>query len=179
MPNGVPVVTKDLEDLYSAIKEYTPFTEKSICETCPSLCSRDQKWHWLLPDEAERLKDKMLVEEKYGAFFFEGGQCPLIEGAHCSIYDSRPLECRLSPVSLYYMDKELFWIIDTGCPYLEKYENDKEFWNKVDGFISKIELYITEKMEKEFMDISEAIRNFDPLTEDEDFIKMRAYSQRR
>ena len=45
------IMSQDLEKLYSVIQNNLIFTEKQICETCPRLCSREQKWHWLLPEE--------------------------------------------------------------------------------------------------------------------------------
>ena len=168
-------MNKNLEKLYSIIQENLIFTEKEICETCPILCSREQKWHWLLPEEAGKLKTRMKIENKFGAFFFEGGRCPLLKNRNCSIYKDRPLECRLSPLSLYYINGKLFWIIDIGCPYFKKYKDNKAFWNKVNDFISKIEPYFAEKIVKNLIEISNAIQKFDPLIENKDFIKIREF----
>lgn len=116
-----------LKNLYSIIEKNSIFTEKELCGTCPRLCVREQKWHWLLPEEAEKLKDKMQIENKFGAFFFPGGRCPLLKNTDCSIYEERPLECRLSPLSLYYVDGKLFWIIDIECPYFKNIKRIKYF----------------------------------------------------
>jgi len=171
-------IEQELKDLYSIIEENSIFTEKEICETCPTLCARKQKWHWLLPEEAEELKGKMRVENKFGAFFFSGGKCPMLKNTHCSIYEDRPLECRLSPLSLYHTGGKLFWIIDIKCPYFERYKNEKKFWKKADVFISKIEPFFTSKIVKDLINISKAIQKFDSLIENKDFIKIREYEKK-
>jgi len=172
-------MNEDLRKLYTKIQKNTIFTEKEICESCPVLCSREQKWHWLLSEEAKRLKDKMRIENKSGVFFFKGGKCLLLKSKCCSIYEDRPLECMLSPLSFHYKDGKLFWIIDIGCPYFKKYRDNKLFWNKVNDFISKIEPYFAEEIIKELIEISKTINNFDPLIENKDFIIIKEFKPSR
>ena len=162
----------DLKKLYSVIEKNSIFKENKICENCPILCSRRQEWHWLLPEEAEKLKDKMPIKNKFDSFFFEGGKCPLLKNKNCSIYNNRPLECRLSPLAFYYNDNKLFWILDIKCPYFKRYKNNKIFWSKVNNFISEIEPYFTKKIVKNLIEISRAVRKLNPLIEKRDYIKI-------
>jgi Fe-S-cluster containining protein len=168
-------IENELENLYLVIEKNSIFTEKEICEACPRICAREQKWHWLLPEEAERLKDKMQIERKFNAFFFPGGKCPLLKNNHCSIYKERPLECRLSPLSIYYTNDKIFWIFDIKCPYFKKYKENKIFWARISNFISRIEPYFTERIIQHIINISKAIQKIDPLVENEDFIKIREF----
>jgi len=168
-------MSEDLKKLYDVIQKNTIFNEKEICENCPIICSREQKWHWLLPNEVERLKNKMWIENKFGSFFFEGGKCPLLKNTNCDIYENRPLECKLSPLSLYYKNGKLSWIIDISCPYFKKYGKNKMFWKKVNKFINTIEDCFTENTIKNIIEISKAIDQFDPLIENKDFIIIKKF----
>ena len=168
-------IENELDDLYSIIEKNSIFIEKKLCKTCPKLCAREQKWHWLLPEEAERLKNEMKIENKFGAFFFPGGRCSSLKNTDCSIYEERPLECRLSPLSLYFTNGKLFWIIDIGCPYFKKYKTEEKFWRETNNFISKIEPYFTKKIIKDLINISKAIQKFDPLIENKDVVEIKEF----
>ncbi|MDD4352900.1 MAG: YkgJ family cysteine cluster protein [Candidatus Nanoarchaeia archaeon] len=161
------------------IKENNIFKDKTLCETCGVLCSREQKFHWLMSDEAQRLKYELPIEKKGSASFFEGGLCQKLKNSSCSIYESRPLECRLAPIILYSDDsKNLFWAIDVGCNYFKKYSSDKKFFDDLNTFINSIEPYITKEMEPEFIAISEAVKEFDSFIEGKELHKIRKFKQR-
>lgn len=165
----------ELIELYNVIEDNTIFNEKKLCKNCPILCSRDKKWHWLLSKEAERLKEKMEIEKQYDSFFFDDGLCPLLINTKCSIYSDRPLECRLSPISLNYLMNNIFWIIDIECPYYLKYKNNSIFWEKINLFISTIESYFTKEIIDEIIKISVSIDRFDPLIENKDYKPIRIF----
>lgn len=159
-----------LENLYKAIKEQGMFEGFSECETCHVLCSRKQNIHWLLKEEAERLKEKMRISKIRDAYFFEGGLCPLLKDKRCSIYERRPLECRLNPVSIYEIDGKLYWILYTECPVVQRRKN--LLMKKLKGCLKKINPFVDEEIREEFRRISEAIKSFDPLVEGRDFIRI-------
>jgi Fe-S-cluster containining protein len=94
------------------------------CRTCPMRCKREPYVHWLLPEEVESLSGTgqdiyqitISGRPNIKAFFFRGGLCEFFTGEHdgCGIYKSRPLECRLNPISIY---KSRF-IVYRECPVL-------------------------------------------------------------
>lgn len=43
--------------------------------------------------------------------------CPALIGQHiCSIYDRRPLDCAIYPLSIVLENGQYWWIVDTSCP---------------------------------------------------------------
>ena len=148
---------KALIELYSKIDKYSFFQVKSVCHSCPRLCKRPFIWHWLFREEAARLINHLDIQQIEGAFFFNSGLCPKLHAKTCSIYVNRPLECRLSPLSLFYTEKDIWWIIDSNCPYYLKYKGNNDFWRKIFCFIQMIEPFIDDDMENEIIRISTAI----------------------
>jgi len=161
---------RTLKRLYEAINEQKIFDNFDECTECPVVCSRKQNIHWLLPEEAGRLKEFMKVTKIGDAYFFEGGLCPLLKDKHCSIYSDRPLECRLNPLSIYEIEGDLYWIVYLECPIMKK--RGKEFIEKLKMGIKSISPFITRSMKGEFRKISKAIKSFDPLVEGRDFIRI-------
>lgn len=147
---------KDLEKLYNRIDEYQIFGDFSICKNCKKLCSRKIFWHWLLDCEVD-IFTKSSVLNINDAFFFRDGKCSFLIDGKCSIYDKRPLECRVSPISLHKFNNDLYWIIDIDCIYYKKYfVNNKQL---ILDFISKIEPYFTNEIIENIKRISNVIDN--------------------
>ena len=162
---------KTLEKLYEVIKEQGMFEGFEECESCIVRCSRKQNIHWLLPEETIRLRGFMGAKKISGAYFFNGGLCSLLAEKGCGIYLTRPLECRLNPLSIYEIDSELYWILYTECPVV-KNKGTKRFIERLKPGIERVSPFITPELREEFTKISKAIKSFDPLVEGRDFIKV-------
>lgn len=162
-----------IEKLYKAIDESHFFDHFTECSTCPILCARKKNIHWLLTVESEQLKNLLPVSKVKNAHFFEGGLCPLLNNKRCSIYNNRPLECRLNPISIYEIDGSLYWILYKICPAVKHATDLDEFIMGCKNFINKLEPQITPGIQDEFRQISRAIKTFDPLVHEIDFIVLR------
>ncbi|MCF7810439.1 YkgJ family cysteine cluster protein [bacterium] len=161
--------------LYKRIESSTIFTSKEICKNCNSLCSRDWRWHWLLPDEAKKLSAYFDIKVIDKAHFFNDGLCPNLFNTECSIYERRPLECRLSPISIYQISRKLHWIFDLNCNYLNCYRLESDFKNRILNHISSLEKYFTEMDLNDISKISNVINKIQPFKENIDFVKLKAF----
>ena len=164
---------EEIEKLYKAIDESHFFDHFKKCSTCPVLCARKKNIHWLLTAEAKRLENLLPVSKVKNANFFEGGLCPLLKNKCCSIYQNRPLECRLNPVSIYEIGGHLYWILYKICPAVKHANDLDDFIVECKNFINKLEPHITPEMQIEFREISRDIKTFDPLVHEKDFILLR------
>lgn len=169
---------QQIEKLYKAIDESHFFDHFTECPTCPVLCARKKNIHWLLTVETERLKNLLSVSKVKNTHFFEGGLCPLLKNKRCSVYKNRPLECRLNPISIYEIGSHFYWIVYKICPAVKHAEDLEGFVLKCKNFIDKLEPHITTEMQDEFRQISKAIKMFDPLIHEKDFIVLRRLSDR-
>jgi len=162
-----------MENLYKAIDGSHFFDHFKKCSTCPVLCARKKNIHWLLTVEAEELKNLFSISKVKNAHFFEGGLCPLLKNKRCSIYQNRPLECRLNPISIYEIGGHLYWILYKICPAVKHANDLDDFIVECKNFINKLEPHITPEMQIEFREISRDIKTFDPLVHEKDFILLR------
>ncbi|MCD4818178.1 MAG: YkgJ family cysteine cluster protein [Candidatus Cloacimonetes bacterium] len=161
---------KELRTLYKKIDDSQIFGDFNICKNCKNLCARKMQWHWLLSIEIQLFNYNLDISKKNEAFFFEGGKCPLLKDNQCSIYSKRPLECRLSPLSLLQLNEKFYWIIDIDCLYFKSYSK-----SKILNFINIIEPYFTKKMLDDIKNISNAININNPLIEFKDYIKLKEF----
>ena len=62
------------------------------------------------------------------------GSCPMLDrlGKRCSIYESRPLCCRLFPLDVLLVEGQLVWGMSNQCP------NERRHVSKVQGVSSEI-----------------------------------------
>jgi len=127
------------------------------------------RWHWLLPDEVENMSNYLGIKKIGNAHFFNDGECPQFANLSCSIYQIRPLECRLSPISIYTIGNQLHWILDISCPYYRHYKENEEFWKKIHTFVDNIRPFITDKFMADLRNISQSINSVRPLIKDQDY----------
>jgi Fe-S-cluster containining protein len=166
-------INKRIEKLYRVIDESHFFDHFTECSTCPVICARKKNIHWLLTVETERLKNLFSILKVKNAHFFEGGLCPLLKNKCCTIYQNRPLECRLNPISIYEIGDKLYWILYKICPAVKHANNLEEFISECKIFINKLESHIIPELRNEFREISRAIKTFDPLFHERDFIVLK------
>jgi len=94
-----------------------------ICSSCLQNCCK-RFYSILLPDEEEEfnnvsfpIKTERGVIKCIGAY--NGRQCPFLdENGRCTIYENRPLDCRLWPVMIYidFKTRERIIYLDLECP---------------------------------------------------------------
>jgi len=157
--------TKMAKELYEVFNAQSPFDNPDACSGCHVQCSRRQNARWLLDAEVPHLKGVLPVVEIKGASFFEGGSCPQFSGTGCKVYEKRPLECRLNPLSVYEIDGKLYWILYGICPRVGR--EGEAFIKKLLSLADKMEPHFTEEIKENFRRISRAIKTFDPFKEDE------------
>ena len=82
-------------------------TPENPCTGCNQNCCVGMSYLRLTVPEYERLfaehRDKLIVQKKkayYVVFAKEGQACPYFQDGACTIYNDRPIECRLFPYSL-------------------------------------------------------------------------------
>jgi len=88
-------------------------TFENLCAGCNQSCCVGLSYLRLTVPEYERLfaqhREELIVKNNklyYVIFTKEGHECPYFQNGACSIYDERPIECRLFPYSL--RDIELY-----------------------------------------------------------------------
>jgi len=71
----------------------------------------------LTPDEMERFKDDShMVSETHARMNRANGVCKWLKDRRCSIYEERPLECRLYPYVMQWDGKKVSLVLHSGCP---------------------------------------------------------------
>lgn len=153
-----------ISELYAAFDRHSPFSSPEECEGCPVICARKRNVRWLLPEEVHHLRDELNISKTGNAYFFDGGPCPNFEEGKCKIYEKRPLQCRLNPLTIHEVEGELCWAAYKICHRFDREINLHETLLKL---AEKIEHHIGEERRGHFREISSAIRKFDPFSEGE------------
>lgn len=119
-----------LRKLYSELS----FLYRDIRSVCAECKDHDcEGYVWLLKDEASSLYDLnvSIVEINDGTFFIHSFEevngslsidkpkppCELRRNGFCSIYDLRPLVCRMYPVGLVTVDSEVLLALHKDCKF--------------------------------------------------------------
>lgn len=98
---------------------------KGICDNCPSNCC--QRFYAILLPEEEPLFNKysFTIHTEKGPVkaigALEGRSCAFLSrNGYCTIYEKRPLDCRLWPVVVYIdpVTREKIVYLDLDCPAL-------------------------------------------------------------
>jgi len=127
-------------------------------------------WHWLLPQGFTTLETLDNVSTIQGAHFFSGGQCVFLSGQDCTIYDQRPLECRLSPLALLVRTSDPIWVLDLKCAYSDMYREDKSFQVTVVEFSNGLSGHIDDLTWSGLCTIGHAMGSYWQLREGYDFM---------
>lgn len=106
-----------LEFVYKELDRIKPLCKGKGCFCCTP--------PWVLEEELKYF-DKVTL--KNSLYFLPGGKtCGFYDGGSCSVYEKRPLDCRLFPFDLFEKDGDLFVGIYTLCPtYKELIVNNSE-----------------------------------------------------
>ncbi len=166
-------LSKQAKELYNVFDKYSPFDNPNGCKGCPILCARKRNVHWLLDCELQHLKKILPISKTKNSYFFEGGLCSQLGNGKCRIYENRPFECRLNPLSIYEINGELYWIVYNECPRIQK--GGEEFIKKLSEFADRIEPHLNKKIKDNFKEISAAIKKFEPLVEGKEFRTLRKF----
>lgn len=101
------------------------------CLRCRGCCRfKDRQGPWqphLLGSEKELREKTGMVANEAGRE--PGYRCVSLDTARneCTIYPSRPFECRLYPFVLNRRGDRLFLSVDPNCPYVKEQEGRAEF----------------------------------------------------
>lgn len=166
-----------LDNLYDQLSKVEIFEDMPECQQCDGKCNSDRRERWLLNDEAERLSCSLPgMIEIHGATFFQEGKCVnLREDGKCRIYEFRPLECRLNPVTFVERDGRLYWALNCACKLMQTDDEVRidYFKDRASQYIDKIEQFISRDTWRELRTINRAINTFDPYVEGKDCITLR------
>jgi hypothetical protein len=121
-----------MDALYSTLELLSAQPE---CRTC-NLCERNVGLVYLIGEEGDRMgragKESAMTSE--GVRYLERKQsnhgarwcgCFDVEHNQCTVYDIRPLCCRLYPIDLMRLDGVLWWIVHAQCPIAERFERER------------------------------------------------------
>ena len=104
----------DLNVLYEAVKKLSDMPD---CKTC-RLCEENVGLVYLLPQEEKIIKNLGIKIQKSTDkvnFIFRNkdGWCDAYDYKNnkCTIYNNRPLCCRIYPLDLIIIKKEIWWIV--------------------------------------------------------------------
>ena len=96
------------------------------CRFCSSCC--ESGLVYVLPEEKTKLEALGVPIVTFDGIDFiqraEGGSCPMLGKAHkhCTIYEDRPICCRLYPLDLFSRAGTLEWGLYEYCPVERKRE---------------------------------------------------------
>lgn len=169
---------EDIQKIYNLLSKISVFKNMPQCKTCDSACGAPRWSSWLLPEEAERLEKEqgLSVIKIKGVNFLKDGPCKLYKnGMGCTIYNRRPLECRLSPITIIKSGKDLWWALQVYCPIVGKANKDEleKIKSKVKEYVEKVEKLLTPKIKKDLLDIENAVNAAETLVENVDYIKVK------
>ena len=120
------------------------------CSGCTACCEHGGLVY-VLDEEVEVLRHLGVPMVAVGGVTFikrlPSGACPMLDlkNRRCSIYEQRPLCCRMFPLDVLQMDGRLQWAITHSCPPQRKrFESGQESAN---GFGSGALIHITAALE--------------------------------
>jgi Fe-S-cluster containining protein len=104
---------QDISELKSILQDLKFDT---VCPNCRGQCCH---MPWLSQEETQ-LADQFPAAVKFigdTPFFLDHDRCVFLDReGKCSIYDLRPLDCRLFPLDIIEENGEYYWCVFTTCP---------------------------------------------------------------
>lgn len=101
------------------IKQFVPQEMCLHCKGCCRFATQDSVWQLhLLEEEQKKIGDKIRLLSKVGG---DGFLCSCLDerSNKCTIYESRPFECRLYPFVINRRSDQVFLAIDLNCPFAQ------------------------------------------------------------
>jgi len=98
-------------------------TLSSECMANKGLCCENRTPPVLLPAEIhDLLQDKIISDEFiFGKVSAKAkGVCTFFKEPFCTVYETRPIDCRTYPISIDLKNETLVFVIDTACPAVRK-----------------------------------------------------------
>ena len=129
----------EITEIYSLF-EGIEFNE---CDGCSICCY----FPWLLKEEYDphlAVFDKDVKEINGVAFILDETRCKCAIDDRCTLYNDRPLDCRLFPLDIIEVNGEYWWCIFTTCP---KHDSIKK---KLIPLIPKLENCMTSKIFEQY-----------------------------
>ena len=122
--------SKKLAEAYKLIDRLFPDISKA-CKNCNTCC---KTYGWLLKQEAEEFSEKgypaveinknlycfdsFIRDEKDKRIFDQIPRCSFYRKGKCSIYNERPLDCRLYPIKVKFRQGKAIIGLSLGCKYI-------------------------------------------------------------
>jgi len=95
---------------------------KDFCSKCDMRCCARAV---VLPEERENIikaaklgffQSRRVFSKRGKYYMIKGDPCPFLKENACSIYDVRPLNCRIFPLVLTHQGKDAEWDLSPDCP---------------------------------------------------------------
>lgn len=147
---------KELDSLFGDISK--------ICKQC-----KEEDCHgylWLMPKEVGPLyeKDIEIMEINKDVCFinpFSGEnvtinveafkpQCPCYQDRKCSIYNDRPLVCRMYPLNFIKKGATVYLVLHLDCLYSKNVAGDSDFINRAIKLFSSLSPQLKEEIKETF-----------------------------
>lgn len=120
---------------------------KDVCSNCRENCCT-RFYAVLLPEEEEEFKDTAFeVETQRGKVKCigsrDGKPCPyLSREGYCTVYEKRPLDCRIWPVVVYvdFKTGERVVYLDLECPAVREGKIPSELIERITSTVKEIDL---------------------------------------
>jgi Fe-S-cluster containining protein len=116
-----------MDNLY---RHLSPLTSQPECNTC-RLCEEHVGLVYVLGLEADKARRRELpvMRTSEGVEYLgrtADGWCASFDpgSGKCSMYEDRPLCCRIYPLDLMKLDNELWWVIHAECPIAQRFRRE-------------------------------------------------------
>jgi len=141
-----------MSSMHSLYEVLRPLTSQSECQTC-KLCEENIGLVYLLDKETEAISKRNvpLSITSRGAQYIartSQGCCAAFNstGNSCTIYESRPLCCRLYPLDLVTKNGEIWWVIHIECPIAKRFLSERKL-----AVLATMTVAIEKKIDRELL----------------------------
>lgn len=111
-------------------------TDEKICTNCSKKCCKGAEDIILNSADVKKIPENLrtALKDRTPVMLKENNACKALDGNGCSIYSSRPMQCRMFPIKpAAYVDKKGFmWEVE-DCALSKKFEG-KDFSDMIFGF---------------------------------------------
>jgi Fe-S-cluster containining protein len=175
-----------MDNLYKAL---ILLSSQPDCGSCNN-CEKNIGLVYLIGEESSRLEKlgKKTVETSKGVKYLERRQnhgqamwCNFFDVKKnlCTIYELRPLCCRLYPIDLMKFEGALYWVAHTKCPITRRFQRDR----KLDLFAAitiRLESELTPLQLRKWIDSDSVSQTIEAFERDySNVIKLRQYGEKQ
>jgi len=164
---------KKLKETYKLADKLFPYIGNS-CKNCNTCC---KTYGWLLKREAEGfLKkgysvieinkhlycfDSFVRDKNNKRIFNQIPRCPFYKKGECSIYEERPIDCRLYPVKIKFRKGKVLVGLSLGCKYVSSLSEERknELYDNIVDFFKKAPQIVI----NDYLDLMEGVNSISRL----------------